>query len=139
MPRRMLDTNICIHAIRQNSLEVVRRLAELNPANTVISSIVAAELWTGVMKSRQRRQSEQALKTFLSFVEVLDWPVSAAQDYGQIRTALEAKGKLIGPMDLLIAAHALSERFTLVTRNIDEFARVEGLKLESWADRPLGH
>jgi tRNA(fMet)-specific endonuclease VapC len=135
MARRMLDTNICIHAIRQNSPEVIRRLADSNPADTVISSIVAAELWTGVMKSRQRSQSEQALETFLGFIEVLDWPVNAAQVYGRIRATLEAKGKMIGPMDMLIAAHALHERFTLVTRNLDEFARVEGLKLESWMDR----
>jgi tRNA(fMet)-specific endonuclease VapC len=128
----MLDTNICIHAIKRNAPEVVRRLEGLDPGDTVISSIVAAELWTGVMKSQNRQRSEDALRAFLGLVEVLSWPASAAPIYGQIRTALEAKGQLIGPMDLLIAAHALHEKLTLVTRNHSEFVRVEGLKVETW-------
>jgi tRNA(fMet)-specific endonuclease VapC len=128
----MLDTNICIHAIKRNAPEVVRRLEGLDAGGTVISSIVAAELWTGVMKSGNRRRSEQALRAFLGLVEVLSWPAGAAPIYGQIRAALEAKGQLIGPMDLLIAAHALHEKLTLVTRNHGEFVRVEGLKVETW-------
>jgi tRNA(fMet)-specific endonuclease VapC len=84
------------------------------------------------MKSRQRQRNEKALKEFLNFVEVLNWPADAAPVYGRIRASMEAKGKLIGPMDLLIAAHALYQRLILVTRNVEEFRRVDGLKLESW-------
>lgn len=132
MRRLMLDTNICIHAIKRNAQEVLRRLEKTSPQDVAISSVVAAELWTGVMKSRERQRNEQALKEFLAFVEVLDWPTNAAEVYGEIRAALEAKGRSIGAMDLLIAAHAVHERATLVTRNRDEFARVQGLKIESW-------
>lgn len=132
MPRLMLDTNICIHAIKRNEPEIVHRLERTRPRDVAISCVVAAELWTGVMKSRERQRNEQALNEFLAFVEVLDWPVEAARVYGEIRAALEAKGRPIGAMDLLIAAHTIHERATLVTRNADEFTRVESLKTESW-------
>ncbi len=132
MHRLMLDTNICIHALKRNVPEVRRRLEATRPEDVAISSIVAAELWTGVMKSRERHRNEQALKEFLAFVEVLDWPVEAARVYGEIRAALEEKGRSIGAMDLLIAAHAVHLGATLVTRDQDEFTRVDGLKVESW-------
>ncbi|MHB8380821.1 MAG: type II toxin-antitoxin system tRNA(fMet)-specific endonuclease VapC [Candidatus Binataceae bacterium] len=132
MRRLMLDTNICIHAIKRNAPEVLRRLEKTKPQDAAISSVVAAELWTGVMKSRELKRNEQALKEFLAFVQVLDWPSTAARVYGEIRAALESKGRPIGAMDLLIAAHCLHEQATLVTRNRGEFARVDGLKLEDW-------
>lgn len=132
MRRLMLDTNICVQAIKRSAPEVVRRLEKTSPQDVAISSVVAAELWTGVMKSRERQRNEQALKEFFAFVEVHDWPAEAARVYGEIRAGLEAKGRSIGAMDLLIAAHAVYERTTLVTRNRDEFARVQGLKVESW-------
>ncbi|MFZ0890736.1 MAG: type II toxin-antitoxin system VapC family toxin [Candidatus Binataceae bacterium] len=128
----MLDTNVCIHAIKRNEPELLHRLEKTRPQDVAISSVVAAELWTGVIKSRQRQRNEQALKEFLAFVEILDWPGEAARVYGEIRAALEAKGRSIGAMDLLIAAHAKHERATLVTRNSDEFGRVEGLHVETW-------
>jgi tRNA(fMet)-specific endonuclease VapC len=130
----MLDTNICIHAIKRNAPEVVRRLEKTIPEDVAISSVVAAELWTGVMESRERGRNERALREFLAFVDVLDFPAEAARAYGEIRAELEAKGRSIGAMDLLIAAHAVHERATLVTRNSDEFARVEQLKVESWKE-----
>jgi tRNA(fMet)-specific endonuclease VapC len=112
---------------------VVQRLERTRPEDLAISSIVAAELWTGVMKSRARQRNAQALNQFLSIVEVLGWPVEAARVYAESRATLEAKGRPIGAMDMLIAAHALFERATLVTRNVREFARVEGLKVDNWA------
>lgn len=133
MRRFMLDTNICIHALKRNP-PVQRRLEGTRPEGVAISSVVAAELWTGVMKLRERQRNERALKEFLDFVGVLDWPAEAARVYGEIRAALETKGRPIGAMDLLIAAHAIHERATLVTRNRDEFRRVDGLKVESWGE-----
>jgi tRNA(fMet)-specific endonuclease VapC len=134
MRRLMLDTNICIHAIKRNAPEVVRRLERTSPEDVAISSVVAAELWTGVMKSRERGRNEQALRGFLAFVDVLDFPAEAARAYGEIRAEVEAKGRSIGAMDLLIAVHAVHERATLVTRNSDEFKRVGQLKVESWKE-----
>ena len=134
MRRLMLDTNICIHAIKRNAPEVVRRLERTSPEHVAISSVVAAELWTGVMKSRERGRNEQALREFLAFVDVRDFPAEAARAYGEIRAELEAKGRAIGAMDMLIAAHAVHERAPLVTRNSDEFKRVDQLKVESWKE-----
>jgi tRNA(fMet)-specific endonuclease VapC len=85
------------------------------------------------MKSRDRERSALAVKEFLTLVEVVGWPPEAARVYGTIRAALERRGLIIGVLDLLIAAHALLERATLVTRNVIEFAWVEGLKVENWA------
>jgi tRNA(fMet)-specific endonuclease VapC len=132
MTRAMLDTNICIHAIKRNDPAVLRHLERTRPQDVSISSVVACELWTGVIKSRQRRRNEQALNEFLTFVQVLDWPAEAARLYGEIRAELEAKGRAIGAMDLLIAAHAARERVTLVTRNSKEFGRIRQLNIESW-------
>jgi len=132
MPRLMLDTNICIHAIKRDAPGVRRRLEATRREEVAISAVVAAELWTGVMKSRERPRNEQALKEFLAFIDVLGWPAEASRIYGEIRAGLEVRGRPIGAMDLLIAAHALHERATLVTRNRREFARIDGLRVESW-------
>lgn len=133
MTRVMLDSDICIHVMRRNAPQLLRRLSASSPGDVAISSVVAGELWVGVMKSRDRERSEQAVKEFLTLVEVVGWPPEAARVYGRIRAALERRGLTIDAMALLIAAHALLERATLVTRNVTEFARVEGLRVEDWA------
>jgi len=132
MPRLMLDTNICIHAIKRNEPEIVRRLERTRPRDVAISGVLAAELRTGVIKSRERQSNEQALNDFLAFVEVLDWPSEAAPFTVKFGPRWKAKGRPIGAMDLLIAAHTIHARAVLATRNRDEFARVEGLRIESW-------
>ena len=86
------------------------------------------------MKSRARQRNEQALLEFLGFIEVRDWPAEAARLYGEIGARLESKGRRIGNMDMLIAAHALHEGATLITRNRAEFSRVERLKVEGWEE-----
>ena len=132
MPRIMLDTNICIHAIKRNDPGVLGRLEKTRPQDVAISGVVAGELWTGVIKSHQRRRNEQALAEFLAFVDVFDWPAGAARLYGEIRAELEIKGRPIGTMDLLIAAHAIHEQATLITRNSKEFQRISRLNIEGW-------
>ena len=69
---------------------------------------------------------------FFDFVQIMDWPALAARIYGEIRARLEAKGRPIGNMDMLIAAHALHQKATLVTRNQSEFTGIAGLKVEGW-------
>ena len=128
----MLDTDACI-ALIKNRPEAMRiRLAQLSPEEVGISSIVAAELWFGVSLSRKKKQNESALKDFLEYATVLDWPYEACPLYGQIRTDLQKKGTPIGAMDLLIASHALLLGATLVTNNTKEFNRIPGLKVENW-------
>jgi tRNA(fMet)-specific endonuclease VapC len=128
----MLDSDICIFAMRGRPASVVRRLERTAPGNVVLSSISAAELWTGVAKSVNREKNREKLMRFLGGVRILDWPGSAAIRYAAIRAYLELRGSRIGEMDLLIGAHALHEDLPLVTNNAKEFRRVPGLIVESW-------
>jgi tRNA(fMet)-specific endonuclease VapC len=132
MLRLMLDSDICIDVMRERSPAIRSRLERTNRQEIAVSSIVAAELWTGVSMSAQPDRSRAAVRAFLAYVMVLDWPAEAAPTYGDIRARLEKSGKSIGALDLLIAAHAIHEKATLVTRNLSEFRRVTGLRVESW-------
>ena len=121
--RYMLDTNICIYTIKHKPETVIRNFLLHKP-----------EEMHGVEKSAAAEKNRIALSLFLSPLSVLDFSASAAAEYGKIRAALELRGRPIGPMDLLIAGHAKSEKLILVTNNTKEFLRVEGLAVENWAD-----
>ncbi len=130
--RFMLDTNICIYAIKYRPPEVIAALRAHESAGLGLSSITAAELYVGVAKSGAARNLS-ALEQFLAPLELADFDRSAAAAYGPLRAALEAAGTPIGPLDTQIAAHALALGVTLVSSNIREFARVPGLRLVNWA------
>lgn len=129
----MLDTNICIYIIKQKPKQVIEKLKKLHNANLCISSITYSELLYGVENSLNVPKNLLALTMFLSNVEILPYDENASIDYGLIRAELEKKGEPIGPLDMLIAAHAKSLRITLVTNNEREFRRVKGLNIENWA------
>ena len=128
----MLDTDVCIDVMRGRSAAILSRLERIGRDEVAVSAVVAAELWTGVSKSAYEERSRNAVKAFLAYVIVLDWPAEAATLYGEIRARLERAGRSIGAMDLLIAAHALHQQAALVTRNQTEFRRVGGLRVVSW-------
>jgi tRNA(fMet)-specific endonuclease VapC len=128
----LLDTNICIALIHQRPAALLQRLIALKPGEMGLSSITLAELIYGADKSAQPEQNLAALEQFLLPLELVDFGESAATAYGQIRAGLEREGKVIGSMDMLIAAHALSLNTILVTNNTKEFGRVSGLLLEDW-------
>ena len=128
----LLDTNICIALIRQRPAGLLQRLTALEPGEVGLSSITLAELIYGADKSSQTEQNLAALEQFLLPLELVNFDESAATAYGQIRAGLEREGKVIGSMDMLIAAHALSLNTILVTNNTKEFGRVSGLLLEDW-------
>ena len=129
----LLDTNICIYVINRRPPEVIARFRRHRAGDIGLCSVVAAELAYGVAKSGSRRNRE-ALELFLSPLEILPFDERAVWAYADLRTGLERRGLTIGPMDTMIAAHALSVGATLVTNNLREFSRVEGLALENWAD-----
>lgn len=108
------------------------KLLNLTLGEVGISSIVVAELWFGVALSQRKGDNELALRDFLDYVSVLNWPYEAAPLHGRIRATLQKRGTPIGAMDLLIASHALWAETTLVTENVKEFRRVPGLKIENW-------
>ena len=128
----MLDTNICIYLIKQQPPVVIERFLKHPVGDIGISSITAAELFYGVHKSLQVSTNRLALEQFLAPLEVASFDQESAQFYGRLRSQLESKGTLIGSMDMLIAAHALSLGVRLVTNNLKEFRRVPGLRLENW-------
>ena len=128
----MLDTNVCIHLIRRRPSAVLRRFEEYVIGEVGVSSVTAAELRYGSEKSAAVEQNREALGAFLLPLEVLAFGEEAAAAYGRVRSALEKAGTPIGPLDTLIAAHAVGLGVTLVTNNTREFSRVPGLELEDW-------
>ena len=128
----LLDTNICIYVIKKQPAKVIEKIQSEPMEDICISTITLAELEHGVAKSAHRERNRLALLEFLTPFRILDFDQGAAQHYGHIRSDLESRGIVIGPMDLLIAAHAQSKNLTLVTNNLREFKRIRNLEMENW-------
>lgn len=130
----MLDTNICIYILNKKPESYILKLENLEKKHPIfISAIVLAELQYGVANSSFKEQNQINVNYLLEKLEVLDFSAKCAFFYGELRADLKRKGTIIGNNDLLIASHALSEEATLVTNNVLEFRRVEGLKIIDWA------
>ncbi len=129
----LFDTDICIYIIKKKPLRLLHKLTRMNISDIGISSITLSELEYGVEKSKFPQKNRIALLEFLSPIEIYDYNDLAAQKYGIIRSELEKKGTIIGSLDMLIAAHAVSINLILITNNESEFKRVPGLKTENWA------
>lgn len=130
----MLDTNICIYAMKNKPEHVLQRLKKEINSGVCISAITLAELEHGMQHSSNPAKNEQALLRFLIPLTVLPFGAAAASEYGAIRTHLQSKGTPIGPLDMLIAAHARAEDMVLVTNNVRKFERVPKLEVENWAE-----
>jgi len=132
--RYMLDTNILVYVLnaRPRHEAVIARFDGENPEDLVVSSITLAELRYGIEKSQRRENNRRALDRVLRALNVVAFDAKAAQAYGAVRATLEATGQPVGPLDTLIAAHALALEVTLVTSNLREFSRIRGLRVESW-------
>jgi tRNA(fMet)-specific endonuclease VapC len=128
----LLDTNICIYIIKKKPVEVLKTLKAKSKKKIYISSITVAELEYGVAKSQFPERNRIALIEFLSIFTIVPFDDSDAVNFGIIKTELEKKGNIIGPMDLLLAAQAKTKQFILVTNNVKEFERVTELKIENW-------
>ena len=129
----LLDTNMCIYAIKHHAL-VLQRMQGAKQDGLCVSAIVAAELAFGVARSvpEHREKNQASLKRFLGVIAIDAWPSEALWVYGPMRRLLKQAGTSIGELDLLIAAHAKAKDLTLVTNNTREFERIDGLKLENW-------
>ena len=130
--RHMLDTCICVELLRGKAPKVFARLRRFAPDAVSISSITLAELHYGVARSSDPARHEVLLAKFLAPLSVLSFDAQAAETYGHVRAALARAGTPIGPLDTLIASHALSLGMVLVTNNEREFNRVKGLAVENW-------
>ena len=125
----MLDTNMVSHLVRQHP-EVVNRYSRIAPHEMCISSVTEAELLYGLAKKRSKTLQETILE-FLKTITICDWDSEAAATYGELRAAMEKRGKVMGDLDQLIAAHAISRGTTIVT-NDRAFEMVQDLIVEDW-------
>ncbi|WP_299822772.1 type II toxin-antitoxin system VapC family toxin [uncultured Jannaschia sp.] len=129
----MLDTNIVSELARNPQGRVSEHIAKVGPDSICVSIVVAAELRFGCAKKGSARLTAQ-IEAILESMPVLALDVAADAEYGRIRNELESAGTPIGPNDMLIAAHALASGAIVVTANIGEFDRVQGLSVENWID-----
>lgn len=129
--RYLLDTNIVSDLVLKPQGAVAHKIARTGEDAVCTSIIVACELRYGAAKRGSNRLTEQ-VEQILTALPVLPLEGMVDRRYGEERARLERRGQLIGPNDLLIAAHALALGLTLVTANLKEFARVAGLKTENW-------
>lgn len=132
----MLDTDTCIYMInRKPGFEgILKKLGNLRYGDVYLSAITLAELSYGVAKSLHKGKNRDRLERFLARFEERAFDESASRTYGSVRAQLEAAGTPIGPLDTLLASHALSLGTTMVTNNIREFSRVPGLAVANWVD-----
>jgi tRNA(fMet)-specific endonuclease VapC len=133
--RYLLDTNTCIAVMRQDAL-VLQRLAAVTPGDCTISTISSYELFTGIEKCANPAKELAKVNLLLATVGELVFDGQAAREAGQIRALLESQGCMIGPYDVLLAAHARTLNLILVTSNSNEFSRVPNLSLENWQAPP---
>lgn len=130
MKRYMLDTNTVSFFIKGHPV-VVQNVVGVAMASLCISSITEAELQFGLAKRPEAKRLHEVVREFLIRVDVLPWDSDVAKRYGSVRVDMERYGRLLGPLDLLIATHALAVGFVLVT-NDRSFSRVIGLEVEDW-------
>jgi len=127
----MLDTNILSDLVRHPQGKIAEKIAEVGESAIVTSIIVASELRYGAEKRQSAKLTKQ-IEAILSALVILPLQAPADRYYGEVRAQLAKQGTPIGPNDLLIAAHALAEKCTLVTANTSEFTRVKGLPVHNW-------
>jgi tRNA(fMet)-specific endonuclease VapC len=131
MIKYLLDTNICIYVIKQKPISILKNFNE-NANQMAISVITVAELLHGVEKPKYQAKNLKIVEDFISRLEVIDYKIDDAKQYGIIRTDLEKRGQIIGVNDLHIAANAINNGLIVVTNNTKEFDKVSGLRVENW-------
>ena len=127
----LLDTDTCIYALKRNE-SILRHLLSTAREEVAISVITEAELRTGAAKSSSPVKTLHLIENFLDPITILDFTSDDAIAYAGVRAKLERAGTPIGPLDTLIASHAVARKLLLVTNNEREFRRVAGLQLENW-------
>jgi tRNA(fMet)-specific endonuclease VapC len=130
--RYLLDTNIVSHLIKDHPV-VSQRIVKVPITSLCISVITEAELYYGLAKRPEAKRLHLVVEEFLKRVDVLPWDSAIVKNYGFIRAEMERQGKNLAPLDMLIAAHALSVDAVLVT-NDKAFYQVGGLTIEDWTN-----
>lgn len=129
----LIDTNMVIFAIKNKPINVLKKISENFNNNIYISSLTIAELEFGIANSKNPEKNRISLLEILSIFSILTFDEKDAILYGQIKAKLRKSGNIIGPIDLFLAAQAVSKDLIFVTNNTKEFIRVPGIKLEDWS------
>ena len=130
MKKYLLDTNICAYFFN-GQFSLIEKIREIGFENCVVSEITIAELKYGIAKSTKKKKNQHVLDTFQSKIEVL--PIFPALDiYATEKARLKTKGKILDDFDLLIGSTAIFNNLTLVTKNISDFNRLDGIVIEDW-------
>ncbi|MBR3458635.1 MAG: type II toxin-antitoxin system VapC family toxin [Selenomonadaceae bacterium] len=128
----LLDTNICIYAMKGKFPALAEKLLRIAPSEIFVSSVTVGELEYGAAKSKWGDRSRNVMNIFLSPYTVIPFDEKDARTFGKIRALLNRQGMPIGPYDLQIAAQGLSRNLTVITHNVGEFSRVPNLTVEDW-------
>ena len=129
-----LDTNTCIYFLNGKYQTVKEKILSTPPDQIRIPAIVKAELVFGAYKAGNREKTLEKLERFLVPFEIVPFTDRMTYTYAEIRTLAESKGAIIGPNDLFIASIVKFLEGTLVTNNMSEFERIQGLKVENWGN-----
>ena len=132
MSRWMLDTDTASYIIKRHPDGVRRRLNAVGVGAVCLSSVTLGELRFGAARAADPIVTGAAVDEFVRFIEIVPWDERAADVYGRLRADLHGTGRPIGPLDEMIAAHAIALDRTLVTSNRRHFGRVDGLLLDTW-------
>ena len=127
----MLDTDTCSYILRERPSQVLERLDKVARDDVVLSTIVCAELRYGAARLKSKKLAA-TIEAWLGLFTILPWDDAASKAYARIRAGLEAGGKPIGNLDMLIAAHAVATGAVLVSNNTRHFSQVPGLRIENW-------
>jgi tRNA(fMet)-specific endonuclease VapC len=127
----LLDTDICIHALKKRNAALAEAFAAQD-GRMAVSDVTLYELYYGAERYDDPAARITIIDSFMARLEILPFDSRAALHAGNIRATLESEGRMIGAYDVMIAAIARSQGLVLVTGNVREFERVEGLRLESW-------
>ena len=128
----LLDTNICIFAMKNTYPVLSQKLFRISPSEIFVSSVTVGELEYGCFKSKWGERTKNIMNLFLAAYTILPFDRDDAAVFGRIRAELAKTGSPIGPYDLQIAAQGISKGLTVVTHNTGEFSRVSGIALEDW-------
>lgn len=127
-----LDTNTCVYFLKAKNQKLKNRILSENPNNIKIPSIVKAELLYGAEKSQRKEENMRNIERLLFPLEIIGFNDNESIEYSKIRAELERRGEVIGPNDMFIAAIVKANDGILVTNNVREFERVDGLIIENW-------
>jgi tRNA(fMet)-specific endonuclease VapC len=127
----LVDTNIVSYLFKDAG-RVAEHMRAVPPSQVAVSSISLYELHAGILKAGERRERMDQLRDFAAMVQCVDFGEREAVVAAGLRAELERLGKVIGPLDILLAGTAVAHGATFVTRNVREFSRIKGLKVENW-------